>query len=229
VGEREEELRKHRRVAYHEKVLINDSLEVQCNDLSEGGIFVHTSRALLPGSEVSITFPETGLKVTAVVKVVPSSGGLGLMFKNLDQAQATQVSELIWLATEQGRLIRSEKTTVLIVEDCVQGECYRKKLSAEGYHVIRASTGAEAVKMLDTQAPDAVVLDLKSKGIDGFEVLEAIKASDKLKGVPVLAYTSSFSQDEKSRAVQSGAETLLPKETTSPAKLAAILSKILNR
>ncbi len=229
MGEREEELRKHQRVAYQEKVLINDSLEVQCNDLSEGGIFVHTSRALLPGSDVSITFPETGLKVTAVVKVVPSSGGLGLMFKNLNQAQITEVSNLIWLARERGRLVRSGKTTILIVEDCMQGEYYRKKLDAEGYHVVHASTGTEAVKMLGTEAPDAVVLDLQSKGMDGFEVLGAIKGSDKLKGLPVLAYTSSFSQDEKLRAIQSGAETLLPKETTSPARLAAILSKILKR
>ncbi len=111
----------------------------------------------------------------------------------------------------------------------MQGEYYRKKLDAEGYHVVHASTGTEAVKMLGTEAPDAVVLDLQSKGMDGFEVLGAIKGSDKLKGLPVLAYTSSFSQDEKLRAIQSGAETLLPKETTSPARLAAILSKILKR
>jgi CheY-like chemotaxis protein len=210
-------------------VLINDSLEVQCNDLSEGGIFVHTSRALLPGSEVSITFPETGLKVKAVVMAVPSSGGLGLMFKNLDEAQASEVRDLIWLAQERGKILRSEKTTVLIVEDCVQGECYRKKLSEDGYHVVRASNGAEAVKMLDTQAPDAVVLDMQAKVLSGYNVLEAIRGNEQLKGVPVVAYTGSFTPEEKSKILAAGAEMLLPKTTTSPARLSAILSKILNK
>lgn len=66
--------------------------------------------------------------------------------------------------------------TILIVDDEENiRTLYKEELKDEGYHVILASNGYEALEVLNTQKPDAIILDIKMPGMDGVNLLKLIK------------------------------------------------------
>ncbi len=66
--------------------------------------------------------------------------------------------------------------TILIVDDEENIRIlYKEELTDEGYNVILASNGYEALEVLNTQKPDAIILDIKMPGMDGVTLLKLIK------------------------------------------------------
>lgn len=224
----EEAQRKHKRVPYNEKVLINNSLEVQCYDISEGGLFLHLHKALLPGSTVTVTFPETGLTVMALVQKIEESG-VGLEFTNLSPVQQEGVREFVTRA-ETAQSLRKTKPTVLMVEDSESVRRLNKaRLVTEGYSVIEAEDGIAALKILGSEKPDVILLDLHMEKMDGYKVMAFLKQNPALKDIPVIVFSSKFSAEEQSRVFEAGAAEFLPKMTTPPHKLVAIIKNILGK
>lgn len=85
---------------------------------------------------------------------------------------------------------------VLIIEDdnFLQG-LEGSKLKTEGYQVIVASTGEEAMAKIHEEGIDLILLDLILPNFDGFEILKKIKEDDKLKDIPVIVF-SNLSEDK---------------------------------
>ena len=85
---------------------------------------------------------------------------------------------------------------VLIIEDdnFLQG-LEGSKLKTEGYQVIVASTGEEAMVKIHEEGIDLILLDLILPNFDGFEILKKIKEDDKLKDIPVIVF-SNLSEDK---------------------------------
>jgi DNA-binding response OmpR family regulator len=54
---------------------------------------------------------------------------------------------------------------------------YKKELEEDNYQVLVAATGEEAMKMLNKQIPDLIILDIKMPGMDGIEVMSKIKGT----------------------------------------------------
>ncbi len=77
---------------------------------------------------------------------------------------------------------------------------YKEELSDEGYDVILASSGKEALDLLKTSRPDLITLDIKMPGMDGIETLRKIKEIDK--DIPVILCTAygQYKQDFSSWA-----------------------------
>jgi len=66
--------------------------------------------------------------------------------------------------------------TVLIVDDEENIRAlYKEELADEGYDVILASNGYEALEVLNSRKPDAIILDIKMPGMDGVTLLKLIK------------------------------------------------------
>ena len=61
---------------------------------------------------------------------------------------------------------------------------YKEELEEDGYQVSLAATGEEALKMLDKQIPDLIILDIKIPGMDGIEVMSKIK--DEKRDIPII-------------------------------------------
>ena len=77
--------------------------------------------------------------------------------------------------------------SVLIVEDEPDLRAvFRLALRLEGYDVWEASSGEEALSMLAARRPDAVILDIRLPGIDGFEVLTQLRSSVALCSLAVI-------------------------------------------
>ena len=93
-----------------------------------------------------------------------------------------------------------KRTVVAIDDDPLAIELVRASLEPEGWTVLGAATGQEGLAMIRERQPSAVLLDLLMPGMDGFEVVEALRADLDTKSVPVVILTSkSMTQQDKER------------------------------
>lgn len=91
-------------------------------------------------------------------------------------------------------------TVVAIDDDPLAIELVRASLEPEGWTVLGAATGQEGLALVRERQPSAVLLDLLMPGMDGFEVVEALRAAPETKSVPVVILTSmSMTHQDKER------------------------------
>jgi len=89
--------------------------------------------------------------------------------------------------------------TVLVVDDEKNlREFYRIELTREGYEVITASTGKEAMGILANHLPDAVIMDIRMPDMDGIEALGKMVA--RYKNIPIILNTAYSSYRDDFRA-----------------------------
>ena len=68
-------------------------------------------------------------------------------------------------------------------------------LTQEGYEVIVATNGEEAIELAETESPQVILLDIKMPGIDGIEVCNRLKAHEKTRSIPIIIVTSYADRD----------------------------------
>ena len=118
------------------------------------------------------------------------------------------------------------KQLILVVDDDTSIlRLVRIKLQAEGYQVITATNGQEAVELVEREHPDLVVLDLMMPVMDGMEALRQIR---RLSRVPVILLTARSSGADKVRGLDLGADDYVTKPF-DPDELAARVSAVLRR
>ena len=82
-----------------------------------------------------------------------------------------------------------EPRTILVVDDELSIRIlYKEELEEDGYAVITASDGDEALRKIKSDKPDLVTLDIRMPGMDGIEVLHRIREMDK--EIPVIMSTA---------------------------------------
>ncbi len=98
---------------------------------------------------------------------------------------------------------------ILVVDDEPQIQRFLKpSLTAAGYDVIEAATGAEALKAVATQAPDLVILDLGLPDMDGKDVIASLRGwSD----IPIVILSARDRESEKIAALDLGADDYVEK------------------
>ncbi len=99
--------------------------------------------------------------------------------------------------------------TVLVVDDEEAiAEAVRARLESEGYEVLVAFDGPEAIRLCEERRPDLVVLDLMLPGMDGLDVCRAIQRD---RWVPVLMLTARTEEEDKVAGFAVGADDYLTK------------------
>ncbi|HET9015199.1 MAG TPA: response regulator transcription factor [Thermomicrobiaceae bacterium] len=101
----------------------------------------------------------------------------------------------------------------------------RTKLQADGYSVVTAMNGQEAIDVFEKERPDIVILDLMMPVVDGFEAMQRIRG---LSNVPVIMLTARSGQSDKIRGLDLGADDYVTKPF-SPDELSARVSAVLRR
>lgn len=105
----------------------------------------------------------------------------------------------------------SGKKVMWVEDDQFLSDLISRKLGNQGSRLLYARTGEEALKILETEVPDIIILDLLLPGISGFDVLEKCKADDRIKKVPVVILSNFSQNDEIERAKKLGASRFLVK------------------
>lgn len=100
-------------------------------------------------------------------------------------------------------------TQVLVIEDDPSAlELIQKVLEAEGMEAVLASDGAEGLRLARSVCPRAITLDLLMPAVDGWEVLEELKADPTTRDIPVVILSC---MDRKDRGLRMGADAYLVK------------------
>ncbi|MBX4210389.1 response regulator [Candidatus Parcubacteria bacterium] len=106
-----------------------------------------------------------------------------------------------------------DKKIMWVEDDQFLSDLISRKLAAQGCKLIYAATGEDALKKLETEKPDLILLDILLPGINGFEVLEKIKADQRLKAIPVIILSNLAQKSEIDRGKSLGADRFLIKAT----------------
>jgi len=103
-------------------------------------------------------------------------------------------------------------TTALIIEDNDDNmELISFILKNESYDLIQAKSGEDGVDMALEHRPDVIILDIQLPGIDGYEVLKRIRASEIDGSIPVIAMTSYAMSGDRERLLAAGCNGYIEK------------------
>ena len=99
---------------------------------------------------------------------------------------------------------------VLVVDDEFDiRDLLSRFLTEEGYEVILASNGEEAIELAERENPQVILLDIMMPGIDGIETCKRLKAEEKTRFIPVIMATVLW--DTYAEAIDAGAEDFVTK------------------
>ena len=102
--------------------------------------------------------------------------------------------------------------TILIVEDNEKNmKLARDVLQAKGYATLEAVTGEEGVRAAIENKPDLVLMDIHLPGIDGIEALRQVRADPACAAIPIVAFTASVMQSDRSQIQAAGFDGFLSK------------------
>jgi two-component system alkaline phosphatase synthesis response regulator PhoP len=121
------------------------------------------------------------------------------------------------------------KECILVVEDEEDIlELIRYNLSREGYQVLCATSGEEALKITRSEALDLIVLDLMLPGIDGLEVAKTLQNDPKTRDIPIIMLTAKGEEADIVTGLELGADDYITKPF-SPRILIARIRAVLRR
>lgn len=103
-------------------------------------------------------------------------------------------------------------TKIMLVEDDKSlREIYGVRLLAEGYEIISAGDGEEALAMAVKEHPDLIISDVMMPKISGFDMLDILRATPETKEIRIIMMTALSSEDQRSRGESLGANRYLVK------------------
>jgi DNA-binding response OmpR family regulator len=115
---------------------------------------------------------------------------------------------------------------VLVVDDDVKTvELVKLYLNRDGYRILTAYDGIEALRLAREKRPDLIVLDLMLPGIDGFQICRTLRDES---DVPIIMLTARTTDQDKLAGLDLGADDYVTKPF-SPRELAARIRAVLRR
>jgi adenylate cyclase len=133
------------------------------------------------------------------------------------------------LDSEGGTTARAASGRILVVDDnAANRDLLARRLTREGHRVSTADGGRAALKLVDGEGFDLILLDLMMPEISGFEVLTRLKADARTQHVPVIMISALDEIDSAVRCIEAGAEDYLPKPF-NPVLLRARINSSLER
>ncbi len=121
--------------------------------------------------------------------------------------------------------MNTKTATILVVDDEANNRnVVAAQLKSEGYAIISAASGEEALRLVDKQLPDLILLDVMMPGISGFDVAEILKCEERTSAIPIIMLTALGDSNARLSALNFGAEEFL----TKPVAKAELLARIRN-
>ena len=121
----------------------------------------------------------------------------------------------------------SEK--ILIVDDDADSlKLIGLMLQRQGYEIIAANTGQQALDRATAERPDLVILDIMMPDMDGYDVCRRLRHDSATQAIPIIMFTAKTMVDDKVAGFEAGADDYLTKPT-HPAELASRVKVVLAR
>ncbi|MEN8231958.1 MAG: PilZ domain-containing protein [Thermodesulfobacteriota bacterium] len=229
---RPSDLRKHKRVKFKKKVLVDNQIMVEALDISEKGLFLHTGRSFDDGATVQVGIPTLpgnfDLVVQATVQHNHRGIGMGLQFADVDDIQKIKLRKLINSLDEEARKELDGRKIILLAGGSDTARNINKsKLVLDGFYVLQATNADDVFDILQNETPDAMVLDWQETSFYSKGLLTQIRKTPQYDNVIIIvlaALTDAFAQRE---ILDAGAERYMAKMDTNPLKLSQTLSELI--
>lgn len=125
--------------------------------------------------------------------------------------------------------VKSEKPPVILIveDDPILLKMYSEKFTFEGFSVLNARDGEEALKVAVESSPDIILLDIMLPKMSGTDFLEKYRGVNSGKNTPVLALTNLAEEEEKQKALKLGVKEYLVKAMQNPEQVVEKIKKYL--
>jgi DNA-binding response OmpR family regulator len=120
-----------------------------------------------------------------------------------------------------------KKMILLVEDDAFVSDIYQTKISSEGFDMMVAENGLEAIKRLEEKIPDLILLDIVMPYMDGIDTLKKIKAEEKWKKIPIILLTNLSEKDKIKEALEIGATDYLIKSHFTPSEVISKVNMVL--
>jgi two-component system, OmpR family, alkaline phosphatase synthesis response regulator PhoP len=124
-----------------------------------------------------------------------------------------------------GHIYMAGKKVLVVDDDVKTVELVKLYLNRDGYRVITAFNGIDALKMAREEHPDLIVLDLMLPGINGLDICRTLREES---DVPIIMLTALTTDDDRLKGLDYGADDYMTKPF-SPRELAARVRAVLRR
>jgi CheY-like chemotaxis protein len=112
---------------------------------------------------------------------------------------------------------------LLLVEDNeMNRDMLSRRLTRNGYEIVMAEDGQQAVDMAASEAPDLILMDMSLPVIDGWEATRQVRANAGTKKIPIIALTAHAMTEDKDKAMAAGCDDF----DTKPVDIQRLLGKI---
>ncbi len=132
-------------------------------------------------------------------------------FLKTDAPLKSEAPERSALEMPQAQL--AGKKIMLIEDDNFLGDILARKLSTEKCILLHAKDGESALSLVENEIPDVILLDILLPGMNGFELLEKLKANPRLENIPVIILSNLNQKSDIERGKSLGAARFLIKAT----------------
>lgn len=105
----------------------------------------------------------------------------------------------------------NQKHILLVEDDDALANVYLTRLQAEGFNVVRANNGEEALSQVQKVKPDLILLDVMMPKVSGFDVLDMLRNTPTTANIKVIMLTALSQDSDKERAKSLGADDYLVK------------------
>jgi len=105
----------------------------------------------------------------------------------------------------------SEKRILVVDDEVDLVETIRFSLELEGYEILVAYNGEEALNQARKENPDLILLDLMLPKLDGYKVCRLLKFDERYKHIPILMLTAKTQEKDKATGMETGANEYITK------------------
>lgn len=107
---------------------------------------------------------------------------------------------------------KNSSKKILVVDDNQDNrELVVKVLRNNGYRVIEAADGEEALEKAETERPALILMDISLPKVDGYEVTRQLKSREHFRDIPIIALTAHAMKGDREKALCSGCEGYISK------------------
>ena len=116
---------------------------------------------------------------------------------------------------------------MLVEDDASLREIYSIRLAAEGYEIISAGDGEEALAIAVKEKPDLILSDVMMPKISGFDMLDILRSTPETKDIKVVMMTALSSEDQRKRGESLGADRYLVKSQVGIEDVVNVIHEVL--
>ncbi len=126
--------------------------------------------------------------------------------------------------------VRREPVRVLVVDDEPANlELVEAQLKPAGFEVLRANGGREGIDMARSQHPNLILLDLMMPDVNGFDVVERLRADDATRAIPIMVLTSKVLNESDKRILNGHVAGIFKRDSDAGAELIGWLRGIVSK